>query len=83
MPIFSSPAMYRPKRMMSAPPIRRIQSRYSSNSCPAALNDAPSATNTTEKPTTNVTAWIITRRRAVAVRSFERSATDMPVMNER
>ena len=42
--------------MMSAPPIRRIQSRYSSNSCPAALNDAPSATNTTEKPTTNVDA---------------------------
>src|SRR5262245_54894813 len=75
--------MYRPKTMMRAPPMRRIHSRCSSSSCPAALNEAPSATNTTEKPITNVTAWISTRRRMAAVRSLERSATDMPVMNDR
>src|SRR5215470_10442921 len=69
--------------MIRAPPTRRIQSRCSSSSWPAALNDAPSATNTTEKPTTNVTACVNTRRRMAAVRSFERSATDMPVMNDR
>src|SRR5262245_43364357 len=69
--------------MMSAPPMRRIHSRCSSSSWPAALNEAPSATNTTEKPTTNVTAWVSTRRRIAAVRSFDRSATDLPVMKDR
>src|SRR5215510_6500121 len=69
--------------MMRAPPTRRIHSRCSSSSWPAALNEAPSATNTTEKPITNVTAWVNTRRRIAVVRSFERSATDMPVMNDR
>src|SRR2546422_10686651 len=50
--------------------------------CPAALNEAPSATNTTEKPRTNATECNSTRRRAAGPRSAVRSATDIPVMNE-
>src|SRR5688572_26753943 len=69
--------------MMSSPPTTRIAVRYWNSSCPAALNEAPSATNTTEKPSTNVTACSITRRRAAAVRSPVRSPTDIPVMNDR
>ena len=68
--------------MMSTPPRRRIPSRYVNSSWPAALNEAPSAMNTSEKPTTKATACSSTRRRASAPRSAVRSPTDMPVMNE-
>src|SRR5262245_42915524 len=81
--MLSRPAMYSPKITISAPPIRRIQSRYWNSSWPAALKEAPSATNTSEKPSTKVTACSSTRRRAAAVRSVDRSATDMPVMKDK
>ena len=68
--------------MMSAPPIMRMTSRYLNSAWLAALSEAPSATNTSEKPTTNATACSSTRRRASAPRSPVRSPTDMPVMNE-
>src|SRR5947207_12542401 len=47
------------------------------------MNAATRETNTSEKQKTNASAWRITRRRASAVRSACRSATDMPVTNER
>src|SRR5262249_31049312 len=68
---------------MSTPPTRRIQSRYSRRNAPAALNEAPSATKTTEKPITKVTACSITRRRTADVRSALRSDTDIPVTKDR
>ena len=49
---------------------------------PAALNEAPRATNTSEKPSTKATAWSSTRRRAAPLRSVVRSETDMPVMKD-
>src|SRR5216684_6176112 len=68
---------------MSTPPTRRIPSRESRRNVPAALNEAPSATKITEKPTTKAMACSITRRRAAAVRSALRSDTDMPVTKDR
>ncbi len=50
---------------------------------PAALNEAPRVTKTTEKPTTKATACSTTRLRAADVRSALRSDSDMPVTKDR
>src|SRR2546427_445830 len=68
---------------MRTPPIRRIQSRWSSRNWPSALNETPSATKTIENPTTKASAWPRIRRLTRADSSPVRSATDIPVMNDR
>ena len=80
----NTPTNTRPKKMMTAPPIRCSKSRWARRKLPRRLKDTPRATKIREKPAMKLSACSMMRYRCCRRISASRSAVaDMPVMKER